>query len=409
MQAWLEIALWKRILGAMLLGIVVGLLMHTSSVVLAPIGELFLNAIKMLIVPLLFFSLVSGISTMADPKRMGRVGMKAFGLYLLTTFLAISLGLLISTLSQPGAGVEIASQPVVLPERSDTWGDALVNLVPPNPIASFAEGNVLQIIVFSLLFGIAITLAGEEGEPVARVCHAGAAVMYRLTRIVMELAPLGVFALMAVVAGNHGLDVLLPLLKMVLVFYIACLLHAGLVLPAILHFVGRLRARRFFAGIVDAQAVAFSTASSAGTLPVSLTCARENLGVSRPVASFVLPLGATINMDGTAIYQGIAAVFLAQAYGVELSLAHYLVIVFTSTLASIGTAGIPGAGLIMLSLVLQSVGLPLEGLALVAGVDRIMDMARTTVNVTGDLMISVLVAQSEGELDESIFYQESEV
>ncbi len=408
-KIWLDIALWKRILGAMMLGIGLGLLMQGASVALQPIGALFLRAIEMLIVPLLFFSLVSGMSTMADPKQMGRVGMRAFGLYVFTTFLAITLGLSLSALLQPGVGVEIAATKVELPVHSGHWSDALVNLVPTNPIAAFAEGNVLQIIVFSLLLGIAITLAGDEGAQVAQFCHAGAAVMYRMTRIVMELAPFGVFALMAVVAGSHGLDVLLPLLQMVAVFYLACLVHAGLVLPAILHFAGRMHARYFFSGIADAQAVAFSTASSAGTLPVSMTCARENLGVSRPVASFVLPLGATINMDGTAIYQGIAAIFLAQAYGVDLNLGHYVIIILTSTLASIGSAGIPGAGLIMLSLVLQSVGLPLEGIAIIAGVDRIMDMARTAVNVTGDLMVSVLVARQEGELDEELFYQEPQV
>jgi Na+/H+-dicarboxylate symporter len=225
-----------------------------------------------------------------------------------------------------------------------------------------------------------------------------------MTHIVMAFAPYGVFALMAWVAGKYGLDVLLPLAKVILGVYVGCIIHVLFTLTGggIMLF-SRLNPIRYWRGIIDAQAVAFTTTSSSGTLPVTMECARTNLGVSKPISSFVLPLGATINMDGTALYQGVAALFVAQAFGIDLDTGQYITIILTSTLASIGSAGVPGAGLIMLSLVLTSVGLPLEGLAVIAGIDRILDMARTTVNVTGDLMVSVLIAKSEGELDEEIY------
>jgi Na+/H+-dicarboxylate symporter len=225
----------------------------------------------------------------------------------------------------------------------------------------------------------------------------------------MEMAPYGVFALMAWVAGEYGLSVLLPLLRVILGVYLGCLIHSLLTYGGAIAFLGRLNPIQFFKGMLDAQAVAFTTTSSSGTLPATLRCVQKNLGVSRSVSSFVLPLGATINMDGTALYQGISALFVAQAYGVDLTFANYMTIVLTSTLASIGTAGVPGAGLIMLSLVLSSVGLPLEGVAIVAGIDRILDMARTTLNVTGDAMVSLLVAKSENEFDVNVYQASPEV
>ena len=229
--------------------------------------------------------------------------------------------------------------------------------------------------------------------------------MYKLTAIVMELAPYGVFALMAFIAQKYGLTVLVPLLKVLFGVYVGCLLHAFITISGALSFIGRLNPFRFFKGIIDALAIAYSTASSSGTLPVTIRCARKNLGVSDSISSFVLPLGATINMDGTAMYQGVAALFIAQAYGIDLTVGNYITIILTSTLASIGSAGVPGAGLIMLTLVLNSVGLPVEGIALIAGIDRVLDMARTTINVAGDCMVTVLIAKSEGELDESVFKQ----
>jgi Na+/H+-dicarboxylate symporter len=402
---WTSLKLWQKIIIALVLGIGVGAIMGPSAEYIKPIGSLFINLIKMLIVPLIFSSLVVGICSMDDIKKMGRIGAKSFGIYLLTTAIAITIGLAIGTILQPGAGLvmEMPAEMAAVKE-APSFIEALLNMVPKNPVAAMSSGAVLQIIVFALMLGVAINLAGEKGKPVAVVFESFAEIMYKMTHMVMAFAPYGVFALMAWVAGKYGLDVLLPLGKVILGVYVGCIIHVLLTLTGGgIMLMSRLNPIRYWRGIIDAQAVAFTTTSSSGTLPVTMECARTNLGVSKPISSFVLPLGATINMDGTALYQGVAALFVAQAFGIDLSTGQYITIILTSTLASIGSAGVPGAGLIMLSLVLTSVGLPLEGLAVIAGIDRILDMARTTVNVTGDLMVSVLIAKSEGELDEDVY------
>ncbi len=402
---WTGLKLWQKIIIALLLGVVVGVILGPNAEYIKPIGVLFINLIKMLIVPLIFSSLVVGICSMDDVKKMGRIGAKSFGLYLLTTAVAITIGLAVGTILQPGAGLNM-QMPAELAaaKEAPSFISTLLNMVPKNPVAAMSSGSVLQIIVFALMLGVAINLAEEKGKPVAAVFESFAEIMYKMTHMVMAFAPYGVFALMAWVAGKYGLDVLLPLGKVIAGVYLGCILHVLLTLTfGGIMMTARLNPVRYWRGIIDAQAVAFTTTSSSGTLPVTMECARTNLGVSRPVSSFVLPLGATINMDGTALYQGVAALFVAQAFGIDLTTGQYITIILTSTLASIGSAGVPGAGLIMLSLVLTSVGLPLEGLAVIAGIDRILDMARTTVNVTGDLMVSVLIAKSEGELDEEAY------
>ena len=398
---WTSLKLWQKIIIALVLGVVVGAIMGPSAEYIKPIGSLFINLIKMLIVPLIFSSLVVGICSMDDIKKMGRIGAKSFGVYLLTTAIAITIGLVIGTVLQPGAGLDMQMPAeMAAAKEAPSFIQTLLNMVPKNPVEAMASGSVLQIIVFALMLGVAINLAGEKGKPVASVFESFAEIMYKMTHIVMAFAPYGVFALMAWVAGKYGLDVLLPLGMVILGVYVGCIVHVLLTLTGGgIMLLARLNPVRYWRGIIDAQAVAFTTTSSSGTLPVTMECAQTNLGVSRPISSFVLPLGATINMDGTALYQGVAALFVAQAFGIDLSTGQYVTIILTSTLASIGSAGVPGAGLIMLSLVLTSVGLPLEGLAVIAGIDRILDMARTTVNVTGDLMVSVLIAKSEGELD----------
>ncbi len=402
---WTSLKLWQKIIIALILGVVAGAVLGPSAEYIKPIGSLFINLIKMLIVPLIFSSLVVGICSMDDIKKMGRIGAKSFGVYLLTTAIAITIGLVIGTVLQPGAGLDMQMPAeMAAAKEAPSFIETLLNMVPRNPVEAMASGSVLQIIVFALMLGVAINLAGEKGKPVASVFESFAEIMYKMTHIVMAFAPYGVFALMAWVAGKYGLDVLLPLGMVILGVYVGCIVHVLLTLTGGgIMLLARLNPVRYWRGIIDAQAVAFTTTSSSGTLPVTMECAQTNLGVSRPISSFVLPLGATINMDGTALYQGVAALFVAQAFGIDLSTGQYVTIILTSTLASIGSAGVPGAGLIMLSLVLTSVGLPLEGLAVIAGIDRILDMARTTVNVTGDLMVSVLIAKSEGELDVEIY------
>ncbi|CCO46413.1 Proton/sodium-glutamate symport protein [Vibrio nigripulchritudo SOn1] len=371
---------------------------------LKPIGDLFLNAIKMLIIPLVFCSLVVGVTAISDTQKMGRIAAKSIGIYLLTTALAISIGLMASLLVSPGTGLEMSLSAAQETAKSQpSFIDTLINLVPKNPISALASGNILQTIFFAIGLGIALSLSGEKAKPAIRVFEGLAEAMYKLTTIVMSFAPYGIFALIAVVAGQYGLDILLPLIKVIFLVYLCCIIQVLVVYSGILKLAGRLSPIQYLKALANPAAVAFTTTSSSGTLPVTIRTAHDELGVSREISSFVLPLGATINMDGTAIYQGVAAIFIAQVFGVNLEMQDYLMIIMTSTLASIGTAGVPGAGLIMLSLVLSTVGLPLEGLAIVAGIDRILDMARTSVNVCGDLMVSVLISRSEKGLDTSVY------
>ncbi|WP_108447299.1 dicarboxylate/amino acid:cation symporter [Halomonas denitrificans] len=402
-SVWRRIPLWQKILAGLALGILAGALMGEDASIFKPIGDVFISAIKMLIVPLVFSTLVVGITAMRDPQKMGRIGIRTIGLYLITTAFAIAIGLLASLIFQPGVGLEMSFESGVEAKAAPSLVEILVGLVPQNPIDALANGNILQIIVFAIGLGISLTLIGEKGEPVVRVFESFAEAMYKLTSFVMALAPFGVFGLIAHVSGSYGLEVLLPLAKVIGVAYLASVLHVLIVYTGLLTLLGRLNPVRYLQGILDALVVAYSSASSSGTLPVSLRCAQKNLGVSEGVAGFVLPVGATINMDGTAIYQGVVAVFIAQLLGVELSMMDYGMIIVTGTLASIGTAGVPGAGLVMLSIVMAQIGLPLEAIAVIAGIDRILDMARTSVNVAGDLMVTTLVGKSEGELDEAVY------
>ncbi|AEY01318.1 sodium:dicarboxylate symporter [Oceanimonas sp. GK1] len=400
---WSGLALWKKILVGMVLGVIAGTLMGPDAELLKPIGTLFINAIKMLIVPLVFCSLVVGVTSMQDTRKMGRIGLKSVVLYLGTTAVAISIGLALALLFTPGTGMNMTITEPVAANEAPSMVETLLALIPQNPIGAMAAGNILQIIVFALGLGIALTLCGEKAQPAIRLFESLAEGMYKLTELIMKLAPYGVFGLMAWVAGKYGLEVLLPLIKVVALVYVGSLLHVLVFYSGLISILGRLNPVRYLKGLINPAAVAYTTTSSSGTLPATIKAAREEMGVSQGVSSFVLPLGATINMDGTALYQGICAVFVAQAFGVDLAASDYVLIIMTATLGSIGTAGVPGAGLIMLSLVLTTVGLPLEGLAIVAGIDRILDMARTSVNVCGDLMVSVLIGKSENELDETVY------
>lgn len=398
-----KLDLWKKILIGMILGVVVGAILGEKAELIKPLGTLFINAIKMLIVPLVFCSLVVGITSMKDIRKMGRISIKTIVIYLVTTAIAIAIGLILSTLLHPGDGLDVMQKAAVEGKAAPSLVSTIVGLIPTNPVGALASGNILQIIVFAIGLGVALAMIGKKGEAAISVFESLAEAMYKLTEIVMKFAPIGVFALMAWVAGKYGLTVLLPLVKVIGTVYLGAAIIIVVFYSLLLKSVGRLNPIHFLKGIKNPLAIAFTTSSSSGTLPATIKASRDELGVSKSVASFVLPLGATINMDGTALYQGVCAVFIAQAFGVDLAFYDYITIILTATLASIGTAGVPGAGLVMLSLVLTSVGLPLEGLSIVAGIDRILDMARTVVNVCGDMMVSTLVAKSEGELDEDIY------
>lgn len=391
--------LLAQILIAFVVAVILGIVFGPAIDVIAPLGDLFLRLIKFIIAPLILSSLVVGIASTGDPKQLGRIGMKTVSYYLITTAIAVVIGLGFAYLISPGEGLNL-SVPETTVEVNETGGviATLLNIIPENPFEALASGNILQIIFFAIFIGLAITLIGKPAQPVYRFFEGFAEVMYKITGIIMWVAPIGVLGLVAPVVGQYGLSVLLPLLKLILTVAIACIFHAAVVYSLAVKTLGKTSPLKFFKGIAPAATVAFSTCSSSGTLPVTLKNTQENLGVSRKISSFVLPLGATLNMDGAAIYQGIAVVFIAQVSGLELSLMQLLIVVLTTILASIGAAGVPGAGVIMLAMVLSAAGLPLEGIALVAGVDRILDMFRTSVNVVGDASAAVVVAASENEL-----------
>lgn len=391
-----KIGLLTQILIAFVLAIIVGVIVGPSIEVVKPLGDLFLRLIKFIIVPLVLASLVIGIAGTGDIKRIGRMGGITFAYYLITTAIAVLIGLILANIFKPGSGLNLtiseeAAEPKEVPGAIDT----LLNIIPTNPIQSLVDANMLQIIFFALFLGVAIALVGDRAKPVYDFFDGLAEIMYKITHIVMKVAPIGIFGLIAPVVGQYGASVLLPLIKLILVVYIGCILHALIVYSSSVKFLANYSPVKFFKGILPASLVAFSSSSSSATLPITIQNTEENLGVSKKVSSFVLPLGATINMDGTALYQGVCVLFIAQFLGVDLSFTQQLIIVLTATLASIGTAGVPGAGLIMLTMVITAVGLPLEALALVAGVDRVLDMIRTSINVTGDASAAVVVQAFE--------------
>ena len=390
--------LWKRIVIGLVAGLFAGMIFGEAATMIKPVGTLFLRLVSMLIVPLVFSTVIIGAASAGNVQRLGRLGRKTVLLYLLTTTLSLLIGVSLAYMLQPGVGVELQPDAQAAPTETPPLVDTLLNVVPTNIIAAFAEGNILQILIVAILFGVSLSLAGFKGKPVEKFFEAFAEIMFKMTSLVLDFAPYAVFALLASVSGQYGLDVLLPLFKLIAVMYLGYLMQALVVYGTLLHIWGHLSLSRFFKGIFEAVTVAFSTSSSSATLPITMHCAEEHLGVSRNVTSFVLPFGANINLDGTTLYHGVCALFVAQVYGIELNVEQYAAIILTALFASIGTAGIPGAGLMTLPIILHQARLPIEGIALIAGVDRILDMARSTINVLGDTCVSVVVAESEGEM-----------
>lgn len=391
-----------QILIALILSVVAGLAAGLESLPfinqwIAPIGTIFINLIKMMIVPVVFCSLIVGVTSLGgDGKKLGRISIKTIALYMVTTAVAIVIGLAVAGVIHPGVGLEIAGKAAPKVKEAPTLMQVLVNMVPTNPIASMAKADILPVIIFALFVGVGITqVGGNRTNPLINFFDAAAEVCYRIIAMIMRFAPIGVFALLLPVVCKNGPKVLLPLLSVIACSAIGSTLHCVLVYSSLASVGGGISPLKFFRGMSEAMMLAFTTCSSAGTLPVNMKNAQEKLGLSREITSFVLPLGATINMDGTAIYMGICSLFIANVFGINLTSSDILMIIFTGTLASIGTAGVPGAGLIMLAMVLQAVQLPLEGLALVAGIDRVLDMFRTTVNITGDVAVTAVVDKSE--------------
>ena len=398
--------LWVKILIALLLGVIVGAIMGENAEYLKPIGDIFLRLINMIIVLLVLSSMTVGITSIHDPQKLGRVGLKSLILYLTTTGISIVIGIVFAKIFHLGIGMGLTSTSTMLTQESPSFGDIILQIIPYNPIASLVDGNVLQIIVFALFLGISINFAGERGKPLLQFLESLADVMYRLTSIVMEFSPFGVFAIMAWVTGTFGFETLIELSLFLTSYYVACAFQLVVVICGILWFLAKLKPWPFFKGMSDAIMVAFSTSSSSATLPVSMHCVQENLGVSKNITNFILPLGSTVNMNGSGLFQGMAVVFIANAYGIDISLQQMLTIVVTATLSAIGAAGIPGTGFIMLSVVFTSVGIPIEGLALLAGIDRVREMVSTILNVLGDAVCAVYIAKQEGEFNERQYNHE---
>ena len=359
-------------------------------------GKIFIASLNMLVVPLIFVSLVCGTSSLKDISTLGRLGGKTLALYLFTTAVAISLALLMGELFKPGEGADLVSSSTFAAREAPSLAEVIINMFPIN---AMAQGNTLQIIVFAVLFGIAISLAGKPGERIAALFVDLNEVIMKLVALLMNLAPYGVFCLMAQLFTSLGLDAILNLLEYFLVLAGTLLLHALVTYSTLFRVFTGLSPITFLKKMEDAVMFAFSTASSNATIPVTLETTTRRMGVENRVASFTVPLGATINMDGTAIMQGVATAFIAQAFNIDLSFNDYLMVIMTATLASIGTAGVPGVGMVMLAMVLNQVGLPVEGIALIIGVDRLLDMIRTAVNITGDAVVTCIVGKSEGAMN----------
>jgi len=369
-------------------------------------GKAFVASLKLLVVPLVFVSLVCGASNLSDGSSLGRIGMKTVGLYLFTTAIAITLALTVANIVDPGMGMALTTDAVFVAKESPPLKEVIVAIVPTNPVKAMAEGNMLQVIVFAILVGVAIAKSGSSGQRVRETLNDWNDVIMRMIMMLMAIAPLGVFCLMLALFSNMGFSAITDLIRYFLTVAGVLVLHFLLTYAMMVRFVANLNPIVFYRNFYPVMAYAFSTSSSNATLPVTLETVEHRLGVKNEVASFTVPLGATINMDGTAIMQGVATVFIAQAYNIDISMTGYLMVVLTATLASIGTAGVPGVGLITLALVLQQVGLPVEGIALIIGVDRLLDMMRTAVNVCGDAAVATIVAKSEGKFDESVFYKD---
>jgi len=367
------------------------------------VGQVFINLLKMLVVPLVFVSLVCGSSSLSDPKMLGRVGGKTVGLYLATTAIAVTLALVSAVLFKPGVGAHpvAAASTDIAPAAPFT--QVIIDMVPTNPVAAMADARMLPIIFFAVLLGISITLSKTAGKRIADWFSDMNTIIMKLVTLVMRFAPYGVFSLIAILTATSNAADFMAVGRYVVLVFAVLFVHALVVYPVLLSLLARLNPLTFFGKLRPAMLFAFSTASSNATIPVTLETLEKKIGVSNKIASFTVPLGATVNMDGTAIMQGIATGFIAQFYGIDLSLGQYLMVVVMVILASIGTAGVPSVGLVVLAGVLSQVGLPEQGIALILGVDRLLDMTRTMVNITGDSMVTTVVAKSEGELDNEIF------
>ncbi len=409
MAGKLKISLaWQMMIG-LALGVTVGAVVDSqfAQTYLQPLGTLFIRLIRMVVVPLVVATIIAGAAGISDTSKLGRVAGKVLIVYAVTTAIAVAIGLLFANLIQPGLGLDLSTDGLVVKAvKAPSLTDTLLNIVPINPMEAMANGSMLQIIFFAVIFGFGLASLGERGKPVLRFFELVGDVMIRVTGYVMMYAPIGVFGLIAFTVAKHGLSVLLPLFSLILTSFLATVVLVFLILIPMVAVIGKTNPVKFLKGIFEPWLVAFTTCSSAAALPANLAAARK-LGATRSIASFSIPLGNTINMNGTAVYMGVCAIFAAEVFGIHLSFTDQLTVVLMGVLAAIGTAGVPGAGLIMTTVVFTQVGIPLEAVPLIAGIDRILDMIRTSINVVGDVTAAVVVTSLEGDLN-SEPYQEGE-
>jgi Na+/H+-dicarboxylate symporter len=404
--------LWQQVLVGLILGVISGIVLGEKAAGLKIFGTIFINLIKMVIVPLIFFALLSGITSMHGEGNFTRVGLKGFASYIFTAVFAVIIGLGAGIIFQPGSGVDLhslsdgATNIAATAKAPPSMTEFLLGLIPTNPIEAMASDRFLQIIIFSIFTGIVINLLGDKSKALKEVIASSSAVCFKMIELIIKLAPLGVFGFISWVIGTQGMDILAALAKLMVTVVAACVFQY-IVFGFMILIFARLSPMPFYRKILFTQSIAFATSSSKATLSTAMTQLQEKMGVSKTNSNFLMPLGVCINMDGTAIYLGICALFFSQAYGIDLTMQNYAMLVLTCTLGSIGAAGIPSGSIIFMSMVLTSVGLPIEGIGIILGVDRILDMVRTTVNITGDSAITLIVDKSEGALDEKVYYSKS--
>lgn len=400
-----SMGLAMQMLIGLVLGVVVGMFLDSqfATTYVKPFGDLFIRLIRMVVVPLVFATLVAGAAGISDVSKLGRVAIKTLLIFMITSAISVIFGLVIANIIDPGIGLTLSTEGLKAAQvKAPSFIQTLLDIVPINPMEAFSKGSILQIIFFAIMFGFCLNFLGEKGRPVYEFFDIVGNLMIHMTQVVMRYAPIGVFALMAVVVSQHGLAVLLPLGKLILSSFIATALLIIVIYIPIVMFIIRIPLGQYFKGIFEPWLIAFTTCSSAAAIAANLVAARK-LGSTKSIASFAVPLGNTINMNGTAVYMGVCAVFAAQIYDIPLSMGDQVIVVITGVLAAIGTAGVPGAGLIMSTLVFTQIGIPLEVIALIAGVDRILDMIRTSINVVGDSTTALMVSRMEGELGSEPF------
>lgn len=403
LKLWLKRPLWQRVASAFLLGIIFGSAFGEKAIIVKPLGDIYLNLMRMVVIPLVFFSIASSIAQLGESKNMTRLFLRTIIWFFITSGLAVIVALLFGHLISPGMGIGQLPLGDYKPEAIPSTVEVLVGIIPSNPIKAMSEAKVLQVLFFSALVGAALLSLGQKAEMWKKFIDEGAQIVFRITRWILQLTPLGTFGLISWVVGHYGFSSLLPLGKFIIALYAACIFHIFFVYGGLLKLHG-LRVGQFFRKALPAQQMAFATASSMATMPLTLSTVTERLGVPKSYANLVVPLGASIKMDGCgAIYPVLAALFIAQYFGLSLELSHYALLAFTAVLGSIGTAGVPGTAVVMLTLVLSTVGLPLEGISYIVAIDRILDMIRTATNVSGQMVVPVLVAKRMGILREAIY------